>query len=193
MRSVLTEAAIRAAKPPTSGRVMLWDASTKHFGLRVTHTGVRTFIVLLGSGRRQAIGQFPVITLAEARTKARRILAERTLGRHQTSSIGWDAAVEKFLAACESKNRPRTIAEYGRTLRSYFGFAATRLSEISKQDIARKLEKLNKTPSQQQHALVVIKMFFRWALTQGYVDVDPTAAFTAARRPILRACLALLR
>src|SRR5581483_8561349 len=56
------------------------------------------------------------------------------------------------------------------------------LSDISKQDIAAKLQKLNKTPSQQAHSLVVCKMFFRWALTNGYVDVDPTAAFKRTRQ-----------
>ena len=150
--------------------------------MRITPAGVKTFIVLLGSGRRQAIGRYPIVSLAQAREKAKRILAERTLGRHQAASISWQAATEKFIEACRAKNRASTHEEYERTLKRYFGFGTTRLSDISKQDIAGKLEKLNKTPSQQQHALVVIKMFFRWALTNGYVDVDPTAAFKRGRQ-----------
>ena len=77
--------------------------------------------------------------------------------------------------------RPRTVAEYERSLKRYFGFGTTRLSDITKQDISRKLEKLNRTPSQQRHALVTCKMLFRWALVQGYIDVDPAAAFRRNR------------
>lgn len=161
---------------------MLWDGSQKHFGLRVSRGGAKSFIVLLGSGRRQTIGRFPTITLAEARSKAKRILAERTLGRHQASHVSWQAAVQKFIETCEAKNRARTHTEYARILRSYFPFSATRLSEITKQDIARNLEKLNSIPSQKGHALTVCKIFFRWALTQGFVELDPSAGFKRLRQ-----------
>jgi integrase len=182
-RTTLTEVALRAAHGSASGRVTLWDGVVKHFGVRITPAGVKTFIVLLGSGRRQAIGRYPTITLAQAREKAKRILAERTLGRHQASSISWQSATEKFIEACQARNgSSRTHAEYERTLKRYFSFGTTRLSDIGKRDIARKLEALNKTPSQQAHALVVCKMFFRWALTNGYVDIDPSVAFKRARQ-----------
>lgn len=165
-----------------SARVTHWDAVVNHFGVRITRAGAKTFIVLLGSGRRQSIGQYPTITLAQARDKAKRILAERTLGRHQASSISWQRATEKFIEVCRSKTRHCTHAEYERTLKRYFAFGTTRLSEISKQQIAQKLEKLNKTPSQRAHALVICKMLFRWALTEGYVDMNPTAAFKRSRQ-----------
>lgn len=174
MRSTLTENAVRAAHP----RSTLWDGSLKHFGLRVAPGGTKSFVVLLGSGRRQAIGRYPTITVADARAKAKRILAERTLGRHQIASMGWQSAVEKFLAARRTTGtRVSTVNEYSRTLKCYFGFGSTKVPEIGKRDIASKLEKLNRVPSQKAHALVVIKMFFRWALQEGYVEVDVAASF----------------
>jgi integrase len=181
-RTVLTEVALRSMHSSPSGRLTHWDTVVKHFGVRITPAGAKTFIVLLGSGRRQSIGQYPTITLAQARDKAKRILAERTLGRHQASSISWQAAAEKFIEACRAKNRSRTHAEYERTLKRYFAFGSIRLSEISRQQIAQKLDKLNKTPSQRAHALVICKMFFRWAIASGYIDVDPTAAFKRSRQ-----------
>ncbi len=178
MRSTLTEIAVRAAKPNTT----LWDRSLNHFGLRVAPGGTKSFVVLLGSGRRQTIGRYPAITLAQARIKAKRILAERTLGRHQTASVGWQTAVQKFIDARRGSTRARTTKEYERTLKRNFSFGSTRLSDIGKQDISAKLDKLNRTPSQKAHALVIIKMFFRWALVEGFVDVDPTAALKRARQ-----------
>jgi integrase len=162
---------------------MLWDTTTKHFGIRVTPNGTKTFIVLLGSGRRQAIGRYPEITLAQARAKAKRILAERTLGRHQTSSVGWQTGVEKFLEARRSAGtKDRTVAEYERILTRYFPFGTTKATEIAKRDISGKLEKLNRVPSQKMHALVLIKMFFRWALHEGYVEIDPAASFKRTKQ-----------
>lgn len=179
----LSDVFIRAAKPPAAGRLTIWDARTKRFGVRITSAGTKSFIVLLGSGRRQTIGHYPTISLAQAREKAKRILAERTLGRHQVSSISWQSGVQKFLDARRAAgSKDRTIDEYARTLKRYFAFGTIRVAEIGKRDISDKLEKLNHAPSQKAHALVVIKMFFRWALQEGYVELDPAASFKRAKQ-----------
>ena len=112
MRSTLTETALLAAKPNTT----LWDGAVNHFGIRIAPGGTKTFIVLLGSGRRHKIGRYPTLTLAMARAKAKRLLAERALGRYQPQTITWETALDEFLAHVARKNRPRTHQEYGRTL-----------------------------------------------------------------------------
>jgi hypothetical protein len=180
--AVLTDVSLRAAKPPENGAVTLWDGALKHFGVRI-RGGAKSFIVLLGSGRRQVIGRFPTISLSQARTKAKMLLAERTLGRHQPKSTSWDTALPTFLALCEKKNRTRTHSEYARTLKSYFPFGATKLCDITRQDISKKLDKLANVPSQQAHAFVVAKIFFRWALAQGYIDTNPTGGLTPRHAP----------
>jgi len=155
----------------------------RRFGLRITASGCKSFIVLFGNaGRRRVIGRYPDLTLAQARDKARKLIAERTLGRHHTPSLGWQPAVQKFIESRRRSTRPGTVAEYERSLNRYFNFGTTRLSDITKLDISRKLEKLNETPSQQMHSLVICKMFFRWALVQGFIDVDPTVAFKRSRQ-----------
>ena len=161
----------------------MWDASVKHFGLRVTHSGVKTFIVLMGSGKRMAIGHFPVITLSEARSKAKHILAEKTLGRFQPQTITWNAAVEKFLENVEQNNRPRTHKEYRRVLTKYFGFGSTRLVDITRQDINGKLDRLNKTPAMKSRALTYCKTLFNWCIDErGYLEHNP-CRMTAKKSP----------
>lgn len=169
MRTTLTENAIRAASPNTT----LWDGAVQHFGLRVAPGGAKSFIVLLGSGRRRAIGRYPTLTLAQARQKARQILAEKTLGRFQPQTITWDAALALFLDFVERKNRPRTYKEYKRALNRYFAFGTTRLADITREQIGRKLDKLNHAPAQQGRALVYCKAFFNWCIKRGYVDRNP--------------------
>jgi hypothetical protein len=85
----LTDVVLRTAKPPETGTTTLWDGSVKHFGVRISAGGAKAFIVLLGSGRRQAIGWYPTITLAQARDKPKTILAERTLAELRPTSISW--------------------------------------------------------------------------------------------------------
>lgn len=181
--SVITEVALRAAEPPPQGATTLWDGALKHFGVRISQGGTKSFIVLLGSGRRQAIGRYPVITIAQARDKARKLLAERTLGKHQPQSISWDEALKQYLAVCERKNRPSTYEEYSRALTVYFPFKNRRLAEITKADINRQLDKLHTSPSQQRHALVYLKIFFRWSRMRGYLDHDPTETLKAEKAP----------
>jgi Arm DNA-binding domain len=118
--ATLTDVAVRAAKPPESGATTLWDGSLKHFGLRVSQGGAKSFIVLLGSGRRQAIGRWPTISLAQARTKAKIILAERTLGKHQLHSIAWTAARDTYIDEIRERNRESTAYEYERILNKHF-------------------------------------------------------------------------
>lgn len=179
----LTELAIRAAAAPSNGTITLWDGSLTHFGIRVSPQGTKTFIVLLAPGRRQSIGRFPIITLAQARAKARTILAERTLGRHLPQSISWQTATQQFIDACRRKNRPGTVEQYENLLKRHFPFGTTRLGDISKRDIVQKLDKLDETPSQQAHALVGAKVFFNWAMRRGYVDQNPCLAIPGRKQP----------
>jgi integrase len=155
----------------------MWDGTVKHFGVRISQGGAKSFIVLLGSGRRQTIGRYPTISLAQARDKAKTILAERTLGKHKPSNISWKKALAEYLEVVKAKNRPHTHHEYSRTLKSYFPFGDTKLPDITKQEITKKLARLKDTPSQQKHAAVYLKVFFNWAVSEEYLDTNPLQSF----------------
>lgn len=170
-RASLSDLSIRAVTPPLAGSLTLWDTGLRNFGVRVTANGAKSFVILLGSGRRQTIGRFPVISLAQARSKARQIFAERTLGKYQPPTISWQAARDAYVSEAQRRLRPSTSKEYTRILSAYFSF--DRLSEITAEDIARSLDRIRST-SQRDHALVAIKVFFRWALSRGHIQADPT-------------------
>jgi integrase len=179
---ILTELMLRAAKPPERGTTTLWDGAQKHFGVRISQGGAKSFIILSGSGRRQSIGRFPTISLASARTRAKELLAEQTLGKTRPKAIAFDDALEAFLAECEKRNRPRTLRDYVRLLNRHFAFGRKNLAEITRHDIRRKLEKLNEIQSEQNHAVVVVKMFFKWAVRNGYIEQNPTDALSTIKR-----------
>jgi len=76
----LTKRALSAIVPDPDRDVCAWDDEIIGFGLRVKPTGVRSFIVQYrnasGVSRRMTIGKYGVLTVDEARTLAKRALAD---------------------------------------------------------------------------------------------------------------------
>ena len=179
---VLTELMLKAAKSPERGAITLWDGAQKHFGVRISQGGAKSFIILTGSGRRQAIGRFPTISLAMARTRARELLAERTLGKTRPNPATFEDVLQAFLVVCEQKNGSRTVREYTRLLKRHFAFGRRNLAEITRNDISRKLGKIGELPAEQNHAIVAAKIFFRWAVRNGYIDQSPCEGFSPIKQ-----------
>jgi integrase len=175
----LTEIILKSLKPPKGGQKFYADQIVKGFGVRVSQGGTKTFVLVHGPRReRVTIGRFPLISLAEARAEAKRRLAEITLGKARPRTISFEDARDKFFAACDAKNRARTVQDYRRLLK-HFPFGRTQLSQISRRDLSDRLDRLKKTPSEANHALVAAKVFFRWAERQGYLDANPCGALRA--------------
>lgn len=150
----LTDAAVRTAKEGHH-----WDTNPKGFGLRVGKT-TRTFIVILGPGKKHTIGRFPEISLGDARKKAKELLVRK---RPPIVSPTFTGAVEQFLAHSAGKHRPSTTQYYGFGL-AHFKFG--RLSQITRADVLAQ-----KPPA---HALVALKVLFSWAVKSGLTETDPT-------------------
>jgi Arm DNA-binding domain len=163
---LLTDVSLRALTAPARGQVTLWDKISP-LGIRVSSGGAKTFIVMVGSGRRQTIGKAGVLTLAEARTEAKRVLAEKTLGltvKPAAPTINFDTAVALFVEENYRGKKPRTKTEAKRLLQSHFvpAFRKKSLSAITDRDISDQLAKLAHVPSEQLHAFRAIRTMLRW-------------------------------
>jgi integrase len=170
----LTDVGLRNLPLPAKGQKTYFDDALPGFGCRVSQGGSRSFVVQHGADRQLVtIGRYPVISLAAARAEARRILAERVLGKHRPDSIVAEEAISLFLNECARKNKPRTCADYKRLLARHFDFGRRKLAEITPQDINRRLDRLAATPSEQSHALQAAKIFFTWAHRKHYVTESP--------------------
>jgi integrase len=169
----LTDFSLRAFPAPEKGQRLYYDDSLPAFGCRVSQGGTRAFFVQCGANRQFiTIGRYPIISLAAARAEAKRILAENTLGKHRPRSIPFDEGKALFLEACKEKNRPRTLYDYTRLLDRHFKFGRIQLSEITAQDINKKLDRIA-APAERRYATVLIKSFFRWAYRKSYIDHQP--------------------
>jgi integrase len=126
----------------------------------------------VGANRRRVkLGEVGVLKLADARTKARTILAEKQLGRHlPLGSTTYQEALETFLKVAAGKNKPRTVKDYTRLLTRH-GFGLEKLGDIQPRSIQANLDNL--PPGERAHAYAALSIFFRWCVRRNLVDRNP--------------------
>lgn len=181
----LTDTVVLKLPPPVKGAVVFTDKSVTGFGVRVTARGVRTFVLTYGRERRRiSIGRVGRISLSEARSEAKRYLASETLGKRSCRSVRWQAGVDEYLEEVERNRKERTHKDYKDFL-ARFDFPGL-LTDIHPQDIARKLGKLDKTPTTKLHAFAVLRQFFNWAYRKHYVETSPMARMQQPKTPASR-------
>ena len=73
--SKLTKRAVDALTAPDQGQTFLWDGELRGFGVRVTPSGLKTFILQYrnaeGRSRRVAVGRYGILTVDKARDQAK--------------------------------------------------------------------------------------------------------------------------
>lgn len=180
----LTDLSVRALKAPARGQITVWDSVTP-LGVRISDRGAKTYIVMVGSGRRRTIGKVGLFTLAQARTEARRLLAEKTLGiaSNKPASTIFEAALSEFIDIHHKDSRPRTRSEAKRLLEQHFlpAFRKRSLAEITDQDITAELRKLDGVPSEKLHAFRALRTMLRWATRppHRYITHNPLEGYAA--------------
>ena len=105
IRPALTKAAILAAETGPTRRY-LWCGQTHGLGVVIRPNGAKTFIVQRGTGGRtvrRSLGNFPEMTVAEARRLAEEPLATIRAGRNP------NAERRKERAAAEQERRERVL------------------------------------------------------------------------------------
>src|SRR4051812_21167890 len=80
----LNDVAVRQLKP-TGRRADLWDAVVRGLVLRVSQRGTKTFVVWYrtrgGESRRLMLGRYPLLSLSQAREKAKEALRQVADGK----------------------------------------------------------------------------------------------------------------
>lgn len=183
MKLRLTDMAIKKLQLPESGQVTHWDELTPGFGLRCSKKS-KSFVVMYG-GRRQlkTLGRYPSLSLAEARTAAKRFFVEFEAGSITNPSISFAHAKERFLEDSRGRNKPRTAADYERLLRKHFNFSDD-LRNVTRQQVMKVISDLSDTPSERSHAYVAIRTMMNWCVRHGLVDysVVPTIKHSGEAR-----------
>lgn len=109
-REPLTLPRIKAAKAE-SRPYWLRDSTVPGLALRVLPSGQKTFSVLWGRGKAQAIGKHPVMTLEGARNAALRVLGE--IAQHGSPLV--------VLEASRAAQEGRAVCNFGAFMRDRYG------------------------------------------------------------------------
>jgi integrase len=167
----MSDTGLRSLPTPAKGQATYWDASLPAFGLRVSQGGSKTF-VLKRDNTLLTLGRFGVLKLSEARLEAKRLMAERTLGRVRPQSMSFQAALEAFRADKTRTRRTNTAANHRDRLMRHCRFTC-QLGEVTHADILRSLAKIPTSP-EHDHALSCIRTLFTWAHNRRYITDNPT-------------------
>jgi integrase len=178
----ITKRAVDAATPKVTDSY-LWDDELSGFGLKVTPTGSKTYLIQYrlggrqGRTRRVTVGRHGVLTADQARIEAKKLLGDVAAGRDPADardkakgSIAFGTAVEHFLDQhVGSKLKPSTAGEYRRLVLLYLprNLKSRPLAEIKHADIARLHLSLQGKLYQANRLIAVLSKFFNWAEKHG--------------------------
>jgi len=173
----LTDVSIRALEAPATGQKLYLDDALKGFGVRVSQGGTKSFVLMYGAKRRLVtFGNWPVVSLSKARELARNKLAEVQLGADHARTP-YSTLKDRFLKDVKARARDRTYDSYewllGRVELS--GDA----NAITPRVLANAVEDL--APSVKQHAIVVLKMMFRFGVREGLLKTNPAEAMATRK------------
>jgi len=179
-KNCLTEIELRSLPIPAQGQKDYYDGTLPGFGVRVSQGGSKTFILNVGNSRR-ATGRYPVISLSEARGEAKRMLAEKTLGKLRPQPLAFQQALKIFLEEKCHARRATTVFAYEYYLDRDFKFTG-QLADISHGEIVRRLGRIKK-PSSYNHALAAARGFFNWCQKRQYITDNPVMGISGRRQP----------
>lgn len=160
MRQKLTDLTIRQLKPPQNGAEKYWDESLPGFGVRVSQGGTKSFVVMYGKERRlKTLGRYPAMSLKTARRAAFDLLADTDSPPVQKTL---SEALVAYYAHIETTLREKTVTSYQYQLKPLH-------------DCTWETAHVPYTP----HAQMAAKVFFNWAIRNGYTTHNPFAQYKA--------------
>ena len=204
----LTDAAVKRLKRPATGRIEYWDSHTKGLGLRLSASGVQSWVVIIRSLRagawkqqRVTLGSYPALTLADARQKAddakaaakrgddpaEAIKAERKQlvdDSRNTFAVVRAEFLEKYRGRQNRRPATSTLEEMTRILSSddFAGWDDNPIAKIGRRDVLDVLDRFMGRGAERQanKALAYSKLLFGWAVNRGIIEADPT---TGIKKP----------
>lgn len=183
------------ALAPADRRRIVFDSELAGFGVRVSPTGDKTFVVQYrpaggraATHRQVTIGRFGQLTVDQARAEARKILALVTQGRdparerreHRAAPTVAELA-PAFLDLVRAKRKATTAAEYARQMKQHVlpALGRKRVADVAHADVSALHLALRETPYLANRVLALLGAFFQWSEQQGH-----RAAYTNPTRHV---------
>lgn len=177
----LTKSAIDKLAPPLQSYVIHWDDTLRGFGLRITPSGIRSFIVqkrLNGKEHRATLGRYGVLTPEQARNEAIKFLSQIAKGinplaekaKARAESVTLQEATESYIASRPLK--PRTINDIRQAFKGFESWQNKQLSTITREMVSKRHRELGvNSEARANLAMRYLRAVFNFAIAQ-YTDKD---------------------
>lgn len=187
----ITKTAVDRATPGAVDR-FLWDDEIKGFGLKVTPSGAKSYIIQYRTGgrgsptRRYTMGRHGALTPHTAKTEAKRLLGLVSEGKDPASdkrdarTVSVDLSFPKFAERfLDQYVKPEWPASYNfaeGVLRLHVTprLKPLALPAIRRADVARVFDAMpSGKPALRRNVHAVMRRLFRWAVSRGDIDRSP--------------------
>ncbi len=187
MARLLTQLGVDKARP-RGRRYELPDGpgGVPGFALRVGETGVKSFVVRYrvgGQQRRVTLGPASIMSLAEARGRARKLVDQARAGvdpaeAKRSRQQGTVASIVEEYAERHLRRNLRTAHWTEQRLRRdvVSAWGARPLASITKADVVRLIDGIHdRAPTSANRTLQVLKAFLSWCVKRSLLDVNVAA------------------
>jgi integrase len=189
--------------PTPSKEVVYWDTAYPGFGVKVTPTGRKVFIVLYRTGgagsrlRKYTIGPYGRVTLHQARVSAQKVFAARLEGRDLAAEKRAarkrmtvdrvEDLLEAYIAQHVSQNRSARMTSQ-MLRRELASWSNRSIHEISKRDVIEVVAAVEQRGANvaANKTLKAIKTFLRWCVGRAVLDHSPAEGIPLPTKEIPR-------
>lgn len=204
-RKKLTVAGINKLRPPASGRLEVLDSVIPQLALRVTPNGTKSFTLrtrVNGDQVRITLGEFPVISLAEAREQAseairlaKRGISPNEVKRQEREEADRQRANTVAAIAYEfvdryAKRNQKTWVETQRKLEMHIlpVWGSRPINEITRRDVISLLDDIEdaRTAITANRIRKLLRQLFQWAVERDIIDTTPVVGRNAIVREVPR-------
>lgn len=189
-RGGFTKAKLQAIKPPAKGETAIYDDKTPGLIYRVRATGSAGFFLyrkIKGRIVRMKLGEFPTMTIEQARTRAIALIADYNEGKDPAADLRdergemtvgrlWDTYAREHL---HPRCRPSTIRNETALFRKHLSaLKSRRLSSVKPANVKALHTKIGRTaPVSANRAVSMLGRLYRYAARHhGYTGPMPAGA-----------------
>lgn len=188
----LTNDSVRTLPAGPKGDALYADADGKQgvpgLYLRVRKSGSRTFVIQWRQGdfqRRSTVGKVGVLTLDEARKKARKLLVGIDAGHDPiaakvrtkvTDKLLFETVAKDYLEARARDMKASSLDQCSRHLKLYFKpFNKLAVGKIDRALVAAELRTIAKArgPVPADRSRSTLSAFYAWCIGEGFADENP--------------------
>jgi len=178
----------------TGKTILYWDSELSGFGLIITAAGAKSYVVKYplpnGASRRATIGRFGVLTLEQARSRARVVLAEARITRTDpiARAVIEERSLDDAFAAWMDQHVRRKLSvksaeSYQKFYRSSIAprLGSQRIVDLKRRTVAELHTEMAEIPAAANHMIRTLRALLRWAERQQlvtFVNGNPAQGHT---------------